>query len=93
MNPLPKILKMLEATAKTPQMFSYSVETMLMRISTLLEVSGIQFSVVEFYAKHGGRKGNILLMEKPADVAFDDWTKQVVDDAIKMIETRKEDNA
>jgi len=82
----PKIIRMLTDTAKTPQMYAYSVEVMLMRVSTLLEVSGVNFSVVEFYCKHGGRDGNSYLMEKPADMPFDDWARQVIDDAIKMIE-------
>lgn len=87
MNALtPKVIRMLADTAKTPQMYAFSVEAMLMRVSTLLEVSGVQFSVVEFYCKHGGREGNTYLLEKPADMAFDVWARQVIDDAIKMIE-------
>lgn len=82
----PKCIGMLLATAKTPQMYAQSVEAMLMRVSTLLEVSGVQFSVVEFYCKHGGREGNAYLLEKPADMSFDQWTHAMVDDAIKMIE-------
>lgn len=91
---IPKIVRMLADTAKTPQMYAHTVEVMLMRVSTLLEVSGIQFSVVEFYCKHGGRVGNTYLMEKPADMTFDVWTRQVIDDAINMIEagSNKENN-
>ena len=59
---------------------------MLMRISTLLEASGVSFSTVEFYCKHGGRDGCSYLLEKPAGMSFDDWTRQVVADAISMIE-------
>jgi hypothetical protein len=87
----PKIIRMLSDTAKTPQMYAHSVEVMLMRVSTLLEVSGVDFSIVEFYCKHGGRQGNTYLMEKPANITFDEWTRQVVDDAVKMI-SNKEDN-
>jgi hypothetical protein len=83
---LPKIKRMLLSTAKTPQMYAHSVEAMLMRVSTLLEVSGVQFSVVEFYCKHGGRQGNAYLLEKPENLSFDAWTQIMVDDAIEMLE-------
>lgn len=83
-----KIVAMLKRTAAAPQMFTYSVETMLMRVTTLLEVAGVSFSVVEFYCKHGGRKGNTYLLELPANMSFDDWTKVVVDDALRLIEAK-----
>jgi len=87
MNALtPKIIRMLTDTAKAPRMYATSVEALLMRVSTLLEVSGVQFSVVEFYCKHGGAEGSTYLLEKPADMSFDDWARQVIDEAIKMIE-------
>ena len=86
-NPaIPKIIRMLTDTAKTPGMYAYSVEPMLMRVSTLLEVSGVQFSCTDFYCKHGGKYGNTYLMELPEGMSFDEWTRRMVDDAIKMIE-------
>lgn len=85
-----KIIKILKQTANAPRMFTFSVETMLMRITTLLELSGVNFSCQEFYCKHSGRKGNTYLLELPANTSFDDWTKIVVDDAIRMIEESNE---
>lgn len=85
---IPKIIRMLTDTAKTPGMYAYSVEPMLMRVSTLLEVSGVQFSCTEFYCKHGGKYGNTYLMELPKGMSFDEWTRQMVADAISMIETQ-----
>lgn len=88
MYTLAKIVKLLTNTAKAPRTLTSSVETMLMRVTTLLELSGVEFSVTEFYSKHGGREGNCYLLELPANTSFDDWTKMVVDDAIKMIEAK-----
>lgn len=90
---VPKIIRMLTDTAKTPSMYAYAVEPMLMRVSTLLEVSGVQFSCTEFYTKHGGRDGSGYLMEIPAGMSFDEWTRQVVNDAIQMIEKEFNGNA
>lgn len=84
MYTLAKIVKLLTNTAKAPRTLTSSVETMLMRVTTLLELSG-----VEFYSKHGGREGNCYLLELPANTSFDDWTKMVVDDAIRMIEAKQ----
>ena len=80
-----KIIRMLNDTRRTPAMYSQSVEAMLMRVTTLLEVSGTQFSVVEFYCKHGGKMGNSYLLEIPRGMTFDDWSHQVIDDALGML--------
>ena len=61
---------------------------MLMRVTTLIEAADVQFSSSEFYCKHGGRDGNKYLLKIPDNVSFDEWTGQVVDDAIKMIEAK-----
>ena len=90
MYTLAKIVEILKRTAQAPRAFTFSVETMLMRVTTLLELSGIKFSCQEFYCKHSGRKGNTYLLELPANTSFDDWTKIVVDDAIRMIEESNE---
>lgn len=89
MYTLDKIIRILTITAQAPRAFTSSVETMLMRVSTLLELSGVEFSCQEFYCKHGGREGNRYLLELPANTSFDDWTKIVVNDAIKMIEAKQ----
>jgi hypothetical protein len=81
----PKIIRMLNDTRRTPAMYSQSIEAMLMRVTTLLEVAGVQFSVVEFYCKHSGKNGNCYLLEKPKDMSFDSWSHQVVDDALSML--------
>ncbi len=87
MKPLKaKIVRMLTDTAKTPSMYAITVEVMLMRISTLLEVGGVDFSVVEFYCKHGGKHGNTYLFELPEGMTFDAWAKVVVADALSMVE-------
>ncbi len=89
---LAKIIKILKQTANAPRMFTFSMETMLMRVTTLLELSGVSFSVTDFYSKHGGRIGNTYLFTLPEGRTFDDWTQMVVDDAIKMIEAKQNEN-
>lgn len=69
-------------------MYTVSVETMLMRVTSLMEAAGVNFSVTEFYCKHGGKYGNTYLLQKPENMTFDDWSRQVIDDAIKTIENQ-----
>lgn len=85
---MPRILRLLTATAKYPRMYAQSVEAMLMRVTTLLEAAGVDFSIVEFYCKHGGREGNRYLLQVPENLTFDDWAKLMVDDAVSMIESQ-----
>lgn len=80
-----KILRMLTDTRGAPMMYAISVEAMLMRVSTLLEVAGVQFSVTEFYCKHGGKYGSSYLLQVPVGVTFDDWAKSVIDDGLEML--------
>ena len=82
----PKVIRMLTDTARAPAVYAQSVEAMLMRVSTLLEVAEIPFSVTEFYCKHSGQEGNSYLLEIPAGMTFETWACQVIDDAIKLIE-------
>lgn len=80
-----KISKMLTDTRGAPMMYAMCVESMLQRVATLLEVAGVQFSVTEFYGKHGGVEGNCLLLRVPSGMSFDDWSKTVIDDALGML--------
>ena len=81
-----KIGKMLANTRATPEMYAISVEAMLMRVSTLLEVAGVEFKVQEFYCKHGGKYGSGYLLQVPVGVTFGDWARTVCDDGLQMLE-------
>lgn len=80
-----RLLEILANTFQRPRMYAQSVEPMLMRIVTLIEVAVPGFSSSDFYIKHSGKDGSCYAFKIPDSMDFDEWTRSVIDDALVII--------
>ena len=78
-----KAKEILIQTRESPKMYASIREALLSRVTSLLELAGVEFDPGAFYAKHSELYGNVILMlDKEVD---DQWAKEVIDDAISLL--------
>ena len=78
-----KAESLLLLTRRNPRMFASNCESMMNRIATILEMTDIDFVVIDFYKKHLGTYGNTYLLWH--EEFQDDWAHQVIDDALQLL--------
>lgn len=77
-----RTIELLEDTYKTPGMFCYTKEALLMRVTTALDLVGVKYNPIDLYKKHLELQGSTF---KGLTDSFDDlWGKNVITDAIAL---------
>lgn len=78
-----RAIAFLEQTHKTPRMFCFTKEGLLMRVTTTLDLAGIEFNGINFYKKYLELQGSAF---KGLSDSFDDlWARKIIDEALEMI--------
>lgn len=80
---LKKAIELLLLTKQYPRMFASDKESLMCRVSTILEMAEISFNINDFYEKHLKVYGNIYADIK--DQYDDSWAESVIDDALYII--------
>ena len=68
---------------QTPKMFATCKEALIMRVSTILEMSLEDFNASDFYEKHLDSIGNTYI--NIHDEVSEKWSDAVIDDAIIIL--------
>lgn len=81
---LNKSILLLLQLKQTPQMFASCKEALIMRVSTILEMTLEDFNTAEFYKKHLDTIGSIYI--NIHDEINEKWSGLVIDDAISILQ-------
>lgn len=73
-----KGIQMLLDTLKTPKMYAYTKEGLLMRVSTILELISDDIDLIIFYKKHNGYTN----IDKQYS---DEWATLLIVDALELV--------
>lgn len=80
---LGRILDLLMQTKKTPQLFALTRESLLLRVTSLIEVIDYDFKASTFYIFHSDSKDlDNQLSDNEKDRV---WCDQVIDHAVKIL--------
>lgn len=78
-----KALLLMEQTRANPKKYASSKETLLVRVTAILEIALPEFDIHYFYTKHLVTQGFLYL--DMFDDYEEDWAYKVIDDAIQIL--------
>jgi hypothetical protein len=86
MDVVEKARSYLEATRRAPRMFASTREAMMCHVTSVVYVLS-DLNVQDFWKKHLGTYGNTYMLDEPVT---DDWTRILIDDALRIIGGEKQ---
>ena len=79
---------LLEATHRAPRMFASIREAMMCHVTAIVDVIIEGFDCQRFWERHLGTYGNTYRdISEPVN---DQWARSVIDDALRIIEEKKQ---